>query len=218
MTKLDDTDREILSILRADARTPRPRWRTSCASRGVRCRTACARWRRAGSSWVTPCACGPDSEPHRIRAWMSIAVEGNAAPCSDPALRGEPPWWALHTTNGRWDIVAEVRAEKPGGFRQRVGPHPSHTGHRQYRNQHSAVHPQGLRRLVRWPPLVTIRSPCAHTPSMPAAPQPGHRFCVVNLSTLRSKGFSPERADAGGAPAAGQFAGLGGAVAVVRGA
>ena len=57
----------------------------------------------------------------RIRAWMSIAVEGNAAPAVIRALRGEPTVGTLHTTNGRWDIVAEVRAESLEAFDAALG-------------------------------------------------------------------------------------------------
>ncbi|MGL4436355.1 MAG: Lrp/AsnC family transcriptional regulator, partial [Giesbergeria sp.] len=63
----------------------------------------------------------PDSEPQRIRAWMCIAVEGNAAPEVIRALRGEPMVGTLHTTNGRWDIVAEVRAESLEAFDAALG-------------------------------------------------------------------------------------------------
>ena len=63
----------------------------------------------------------PESEPQRIRAWMSIAVEGNAAPEVIRALRGEPAVGTLHTTNGRWDIVAEVRAESLEAFDAALG-------------------------------------------------------------------------------------------------
>ena len=47
---------------------------------------------------------------------LSIAVEGNAAPEVIRALRGEPTVGTLHTTNGRWDIVAEVRSESLEAF------------------------------------------------------------------------------------------------------
>ena len=53
----------------------------------------------------------PEAEAHRIRAWMGIAVEGNNAPAVIQALRGDPGVHALHSTNGRWDIVAELRAD-----------------------------------------------------------------------------------------------------------
>ena len=63
----------------------------------------------------------PESEPQHIRAWMSIAVEGNAAPEVIRALRGEPAVGTLHTTNGRWDIVAEVRSESLEAFDAALG-------------------------------------------------------------------------------------------------
>jgi DNA-binding Lrp family transcriptional regulator len=107
MTKLDDTDREILSILRADARTPVATLAHKLrVSRG----TVQNRLRKMEEGGVIvgyTVRLRPDSEPHRIRAWMCIAVEGNAAPAVIRALRGEPMVGTLHTTNGRWDIVAE---------------------------------------------------------------------------------------------------------------
>ena len=53
----------------------------------------------------------PHVEEHRIRALMTVAVEGNGTDAVIKALRGEPAVNALHTTNGRWDIVAELRAD-----------------------------------------------------------------------------------------------------------
>src|SRR5262245_33009100 len=50
-------------------------------------------------------------EEHRIRALMTIVVEGNHAEGVLRALRGDPNVSELHTTNGRWDLVAELRAE-----------------------------------------------------------------------------------------------------------
>ena len=42
----------------------------------------------------------------RIRALMTVAVEGNRTDEVLKALRGDPAVCSLHTTNGRWDIVA----------------------------------------------------------------------------------------------------------------
>ena len=116
MPLLDDTDREILSILRADARTP-----VAVLAQRLRIArgTAQARLRKLEEGGVITgytVRLRPDSEPQRIRAWMSIAVEGNAATTVIHALRGEPAVGTLHTTNGRWDIVAEVRAESLESF------------------------------------------------------------------------------------------------------
>lgn len=52
----------------------------------------------------------PDARPSEIAAWMSIAVEGNEARQVIASLLGEPGVATLHDTNGRWDLLAELRA------------------------------------------------------------------------------------------------------------
>ncbi len=52
----------------------------------------------------------PDAEPNEINAWMSIAVEGNETRAVIASLLGEPGVAILHDTNGRWDLLAELRA------------------------------------------------------------------------------------------------------------
>ena len=47
---------------------------------------------------------------------MGIAIEGHAAPEVACALLGEPRVGALHTTSGRWDSVAERRADSLEAF------------------------------------------------------------------------------------------------------
>ncbi len=121
MTRMDDTDREIIGLLRTDARLP-------VAALAARLRIARGtvqnRLRRLEEEGVIvgyTVRLRPDSEPHRIRAWMSIAVEGNAAPEVIRLLRGEPAVDALHTTNGRWDILAELRADSLEAFDRALG-------------------------------------------------------------------------------------------------
>ena len=58
---------------------------------------------RAGSSSCSICP-----RTSEIRAWTSLAVEGNQHPVVR-ALLGEPGVYALHDTNGRWDLLAELR-------------------------------------------------------------------------------------------------------------
>lgn len=50
----------------------------------------------------------PDAQPERIRAWMGIQVEGNQTRRVIASLLGEPGVSALHDTNGRWDLLAEL--------------------------------------------------------------------------------------------------------------
>jgi DNA-binding Lrp family transcriptional regulator len=52
----------------------------------------------------------PEARPQEIRAWVSIAVEGDRTLDVVKILLGEPALTSLHDTNGRWDLLAEVHA------------------------------------------------------------------------------------------------------------
>ena len=52
----------------------------------------------------------PDAEPERIKAWMGVLIEGNTTRQVIANLLGEPGVVALHDTNGRWDLLAEIEA------------------------------------------------------------------------------------------------------------
>lgn len=52
----------------------------------------------------------PEATTHRVRAITMVRTEGDADAVVQ-ALRGYPEVRALHTTNGRWDIVAELATE-----------------------------------------------------------------------------------------------------------
>ena len=52
----------------------------------------------------------PDAHPNEIHAWMSIAVEGNETRAVIATLLGEPGVAEIHDTNGRWDLLASLRA------------------------------------------------------------------------------------------------------------
>src|SRR3984957_20401414 len=51
------------------------------------------------------------AEDQSIRAFMTVAVEGNRTDEVLKALRGDPAVCTLYSTNGRWDIVAELRSD-----------------------------------------------------------------------------------------------------------
>jgi DNA-binding Lrp family transcriptional regulator len=50
----------------------------------------------------------PQVEESRIRAIMGIAIEGERSAAVVRALKGFPEVSAIHTTNGRWDLIAEL--------------------------------------------------------------------------------------------------------------
>jgi DNA-binding Lrp family transcriptional regulator len=107
---LDETDRELLALLRNDARLSVA---TLAAKLGVSRGTVTNRLRKLEDAQVIvgySVRLRPDAEPQQIRAWMGVLVEGNQTRAVIASLLGEPGVEALHDTNGRWDLLAELRA------------------------------------------------------------------------------------------------------------
>ena len=108
---MDETDHQILSLLRQDARVSIATLATRLeVSRG----TVTNRIRRLEDDNVIvgyTVRLRPDVQQSEIKAWMSIAVEGNQTRSVIASLLGEPGVATLHDTNGRWDLLAELRAE-----------------------------------------------------------------------------------------------------------
>ncbi|MBU1357780.1 MAG: Lrp/AsnC family transcriptional regulator [Gammaproteobacteria bacterium] len=108
---MDDIDRSLISLLRKDARTTVA---TLAARLGVSRGTVTNRIRKLEDEHVIvgyTVRLRPDAEPTGIRAWMSVMIEGNQTRAVIASLLGEPAVEALHDTNGRWDLLAELRAE-----------------------------------------------------------------------------------------------------------
>ncbi len=108
---MNDTDRQLLALLRDNARMS-----VTDLSKVLRVSRATVQNRigkleEAGIIGGYTIRVKPEAEAHRIRAWTGIAVEGNKASAVIQALRGEIGVHTLHSTNGRWDIVAELRAD-----------------------------------------------------------------------------------------------------------
>ena len=107
---MDATDQQLLSLLRKDARASIA---TLAQKLGVSRGTVTNRIARLEDAGVIvgyTVRLRPDAEPNEIRAWMSIAVEGNETRAVIASLLGEPGVASLHDTNGRWDLLAELRA------------------------------------------------------------------------------------------------------------
>lgn len=113
---LDDTDRALIAALRADSRTPAAALaRRVGLSRGA-VQNRIDRLLEGGVILGFTVRLPRESEPHRVRAIMSIAVEGQRSRDVTAALGGFPEVAAVHTTNGRWDLVAELDAENLAAF------------------------------------------------------------------------------------------------------
>ena len=108
---MDSLDHRLIALLREDARQSVAALAKALGvSRGT-VQNRIARLEREGLILGYTVRLKNSAEDRRIRALMTVAVEGNRTDEVLRALRGDPSVCALHTTNGRWDIVAELRTD-----------------------------------------------------------------------------------------------------------
>ncbi len=108
---MDETDHQLLSLLRQDARLSIAALSHKLAvSRGT-VTNRIAKLEDTGVIVGYTVRLRPDVQPDEIKAWMSIAVDGNQSRAVIASLQGEPGVAILHDTNGRWDLLAELRAK-----------------------------------------------------------------------------------------------------------
>ncbi len=111
---MDQTDHDLIALLRQDARLTVA---ALAARLGVSRGTVTNRIRKLEDDQVIvgyTVKLRPDAQPDHIRAWMGVLVEGNRTRRVVADLLGEPGVVALHDTNGRWDLLAELEARSMG--------------------------------------------------------------------------------------------------------
>ena len=113
---MDEIDRRLLALLRANAREPAAGLAKKLkVSRGtVQNRIARLQADRTIRGFTIRTA--PENESGRVRAVMCIAIEGEKSAKVIRALSGFPEVEHIHTTNGRWDLVAEIATDTLAGF------------------------------------------------------------------------------------------------------
>ncbi len=116
MRTLDELDRRLLSALRADGREPV----AALARRlGVSRATVTSRIDRLlddGTVLGFSVRVHEDRDPDSVTAVCLVEVEGRSTDEVIAQLRGLPEVRALHSTNGKWDLVAELRTESLATF------------------------------------------------------------------------------------------------------
>lgn len=115
---MDELDRQLIGLLRDDARTTiatlAKRLRVS---RGT-VQNRLGKLENDGTIAGYTVRLRPEVADRRITALMTIAVEGNRLESVVRVLRGDPAVQTLHTTNGRWDLVAEIHTDNLQAFDQ----------------------------------------------------------------------------------------------------
>ncbi len=115
---MDETDRKLLALLRANARAPVAGLaKTLKVSRGTvqnRIDRMTARGEIAGFTVKGR----PEDDSQRVRAVMTIAIDGERERSGAVlrALRGFPQVERVHMTNGRWEMVVELDTDSLAAF------------------------------------------------------------------------------------------------------
>lgn len=118
---MDDMDRKLIGLLRDNARTTTASLaKTLKVARGT-VQNRLAKLERDGVIAGYTIRLKPSVDDPRIVALMTISVEGNRIEPVLRTLRGDPSIATLYTTNGRWDLVAEIRADSLQSFDQVLG-------------------------------------------------------------------------------------------------
>ena len=116
MITLDDVDRQLIALLRGNARLSVVALAKQLRVARATVQNRLTRLEKNGVIVGYTVRLKPAADRHRIRALMSIAVEGNLAAEVVKVLRGHPNVTAIHSTNGRWDLIAELNADSLENF------------------------------------------------------------------------------------------------------
>ena len=108
---LDDLDRALLARLGSDARTPVSALATTL---GV----------ARGTVRRFTVELDPTVDEQAVRAITLVQVSGATARAVAKAVRGIPEVRALHSTNGKWDMVAELHCGSLAELDQALQLHP----------------------------------------------------------------------------------------------
>lgn len=113
---MDDLDHRLVALLRENARTPTAALAKQLkVSRGT-VQNRLDRLQAAGTLLGYTIRLGDTDDVSRVRAVTTIQIEGGRMAAVVAALRDVPVIKAVHSTNGRWDLVAELDAPNLGEF------------------------------------------------------------------------------------------------------
>ncbi len=110
MHVFDDLDRALIGILRKDGRAPLSKIAALLTVSRATVQSRLDRLIESGAVLGFTVRVRQDEDGSAVRAIMSIEVAGKSTRAVIKSLRGVPELHALHTTNGAWDLIAEIRA------------------------------------------------------------------------------------------------------------
>ena len=116
MQTFDTLDRKLIAILREDGRAPVSKLATLLGVSRATVQNRLDRLLDSGSVLGFTIRALEDVGTDGVRAIMMIEVEGQSTTRAIHSLRGIPELRQLHSTNGKWDMVAHLTAATLADF------------------------------------------------------------------------------------------------------
>ncbi len=113
---ITDLDQQLIAALRHDARLSISDLAKNLSVSRATLRARLDRLKSAGEILGFTVVLKEDRFQLPIRATMMLAIEGKRADSVIHLLCGMPEAQAIHTTNGRWDIIVELGATDLAAF------------------------------------------------------------------------------------------------------
>jgi DNA-binding Lrp family transcriptional regulator len=115
---MDRIDTELVALLRQDARQPVTSLAAALKISRATVQHRIDRLLQSGAILGFTLRLPPPEDSSRVRAIALLAVAGERTEAVVRALRRVPEVRALHSTNGRWDLVAELDSPSLAVFDQ----------------------------------------------------------------------------------------------------
>ena len=118
---MDDTDRQLIGLLRTTRAPPVASLAKALRVARGTVQNRMARLEADGTIVGYTVRLKPEVEEQRMRAFMTVAVEGNQVDAVIKALRGDPAVTALHTHQRPLGHRGGIAGRQPRGFRPGAG-------------------------------------------------------------------------------------------------
>ncbi len=105
---MDDTDRQLIALLRKNARASLSELAAKCGVTRATVRARMARLEASGEVLGYQVTLKGDVARDPVRGHMMLGIEGRGADRIKRQLTGLSEVRAVHSTNGRWDMIVEL--------------------------------------------------------------------------------------------------------------
>ena len=116
MTKLDDTAHKLIALLRSNARMSVVELSKKLNISRATVQNRINKLEKTGVIIGYTVNLKANVNENPIRAIMSIKADGRHEKKIAQQLKGLPSFVALHNTNGRWDLIAEIHTDTLESF------------------------------------------------------------------------------------------------------